>query len=169
MSSPVSAPRSRGADGSGYRERLWVPWWWWPLAFGVVGLLAAEIGLGDPGLKTWLPYAILLPATALGLWRLGRIVVGVAGDELCVDDARLPVRYIRAVAPLTADQRRDLLGVQADPEAFVVQRPWVGPAIRIDLDDPADPTPYWVVSTRQPDRLAAAISAAGRTDSPAAM
>ena len=23
-----------------YRERLWVPWWWWPLGFGVAGLIA---------------------------------------------------------------------------------------------------------------------------------
>ncbi|HWB36700.1 MAG TPA: DUF3093 family protein, partial [Rugosimonospora sp.] len=29
------------------------------------------------------------------------------------------------------------------------------------LDDPDDPTPYWIVSSRRPRRLAAALVAAG--------
>jgi Protein of unknown function (DUF3093) len=45
----------------------------------------------------------------------------------------------------------------ADPAAFVVSRPWLHTAVRLMVDDPADPTPYWVVGTRRPDRLLAAI------------
>ena len=51
----------------------------------------------------------------------------------------------------------------ADPLAFVVQRPWVPGAVQIVLDDPADPTPFWVVSSRHPVRLAEAILAARST------
>jgi len=61
---------------------------------------------------------------------------------------------------LDATGRRELLGPLADPLAFVVQRPWVPGAVQVMLDDPDDPTPYWVVSTRQPARLAAALLAA---------
>lgn len=143
---------------SGYSERLTVPWWSWPPALGVAALLAAEIGLGAPGLKTWVPYAVLLPLTALGLWWLGRIRVAVEGDQLLVDDARLPVRFVADAIPLDAAGRRELLGVGADPLAFVVQRPWIPGAVQILLDDPDDPTPYWVVSSRRPDQLAAALS-----------
>jgi Protein of unknown function (DUF3093) len=143
---------------SGYSERLTVPWWSWPLALGLVALLAAEIGLGAPGLKTWVPYAVLLPLTAAGLWWLGRIRVAVEGDQLLVDDARLPLRFVAEAIPLDGAGRRELLGVGADPLAFVVQRPWIPGAVQILLDDPDDPTPYWVVSSRRPDQLASALS-----------
>jgi len=33
----------------------------------------------------------------------------------------------------------------------------VAAAVRLEILDPDDPTPYWVVSTRRPDRLIAAI------------
>jgi hypothetical protein len=33
----------------------------------------------------------------------------------------------------------------------------VGPVVRIEVLDPDDPTPYWVVSTRHPERLIAAL------------
>jgi hypothetical protein len=151
---------------SGYSERLSVPWWSWPLALGGAAVLAAEIGLGAPGARTWVPYAVLLPLAALGLWWIGRIRVAVTGGELCVDDARLPVRFVADAIPLDQTGRRELLGVGADPLAFVVQRPWVSGAVQIVLDDPADPTPYWVVSSRRPQQLAAALLAAMDTVSP---
>lgn len=103
---------------------------------------------------------MLLPLTAAGLWWLGRIRIGVADSELRVDDARLPVRFVADVVPLDVAGRREVLGVGADPLAFVVQRPWIGGAVQVVLDDPADPTPFWVVSTRHPVELAEAVLAA---------
>jgi hypothetical protein len=61
------------------------------------------------------------------------------------------------VEVIDVEARRDLLGPDADPLAFVVQRPWISGGVRIDLDDPADPSPYWYVSSRHPRRLAAAL------------
>jgi DUF3093 family protein len=148
---------------AGYSERLSLPWWSWPPLLGVAALLAAEIGLGAPGSRTWVPYAVLLPLTAVGLCWAGHIRVAVADRELWVDDARLPARFVADVIPLDAAGRRELLGVGADPLAFVVQRPWVPGAVQVLLDDPADPTPYWVVSSRHPQRLTAALLAARDT------
>ncbi len=145
-------------------ERLRVPWWLWLPALGLAALLAAEVYLGAPGLRTWVPYAILLPLTALGLWRLGRLRVAVEDGELRVDDARLPVRFVAGVTVLGVAEKRLLLGTAAHPHAFVVQRPWVRGAVQIHLDDPADPTPYWVVSSRRPAALAAAVLTARARD-----
>jgi Protein of unknown function (DUF3093) len=143
-----------------YAERLSLPWWSWPPLLGVAALLAAEVGLGAPGLRSWVPYAVLLPLAALGLLWAGRIRVAVAGGQLRVDDARLPLRFVADAIPLDPAGRRELLGVGADPLAFVVQRPWVAGAVQVLLDDPADPTPYWVVSSRDPQRLAAILLSA---------
>ena len=64
---------------------------------------------------------------------------------------------IADVVALDAAGKRELLGVGADPLAFVVQRPWMPGAVQVELDDPADPTPYWVVSSRHPVELATAL------------
>jgi hypothetical protein len=103
---------------------------------------------------------VVLPLVAFALWWFGRIKVAVTGGELWVDDAHLPVRFIDDAIPLDAAGKRELMGVSADPLAFVVQRPWMGTAVQVILNDPADPTPYWLVSTRHPERLAEALLAA---------
>lgn len=141
----------------GYAERLTVPWWLWLPGLGVAALLAAEIWMGSGGVRAWLPFVVLVPLAAAGLWWLGRIRVRVVDGELRVDDAHLPVRFVADAVPLDTAGRREVLGVAADPLAFVVQRPWVGGAVQVVLDDPADPTPYWVISSRHPEALAAAL------------
>lgn len=141
-----------------YDERLTVPWRWWVAATAVVVVLSSPFGLSVVGPLGWLAaFVALAAAVAAGLWWLGRIRVAVADGELLVDDARLPVRFVADAIPLGPEARQELLGPQADPLAFVVQRPWVGGAVQVVLNDPADPTPYWVVSTRAPEQLATAL------------
>lgn len=140
-----------------YRERLSLSWWLWLPAVAVAAALAAEVKLGAPGAATWIAYLVLLPLTVAGLWWLGRIRIEVAVGELRVDDAHIPLRYVGEVTPLSAADKRDLLGPYADPEAFVVQRPWIGGAVQLQVRDAADPTPYWLISTRHPEALAAAL------------
>ena len=36
-------------------------------------------------------------------------------------------------------------------------RPWVSTTVELTLADPADPVPYWLVSTRRPGALATAL------------
>jgi hypothetical protein len=145
-----------------YAERLTVPLWSWPAALVGGAVVAVELSLGLPELPGWLPFAVLLPLTVVALLWLGRLRVTVTGAEFGVDDARLPVTVIADVVALDAAGKREVLGVGAHPLAFVVQRPWIGGAVQVLLDDPADPTPFWVVSTRHPVQLATALLAAAR-------
>jgi hypothetical protein len=50
-----------------------------------------------------------------------------------------------------------VVGREGDPAAFVSIRPWIGPGVQVWLDDADDPTPYWIVSSRHPDRLVTAV------------
>jgi len=54
-----------------------VPWWWWPPALLIAVLMAAELHMGYPGVRSWLPYVLLLPLAAAALVWLGRVRVGV--------------------------------------------------------------------------------------------
>ncbi len=159
----VTHPGNEAAKGTTaggrYTERLNCPWWMWLPTAAIAAVLATEVGLGAPGLRTWLPPALLIPLSLALLWFFGRIPVTVTGSELLVDDARLPLEVISDVIPLTADDKRLLLGQASDPLAFVIQRPWISGAVQIVLDDPADPTPYWLISSRHPEELAQALLA----------
>jgi len=136
LTSVTSDPAERTTTRPAYAERLGVPWWSWPLALLGGVLLAAEIWMGSGGPRAWVPFAVVLPLTvAVMLW-IGRIRVAVTDTEFQVDDARLPVAVISDVLALDADGKREVLGVGAHPLAFVVQRPWIGGAVQVLLDDP---------------------------------
>jgi hypothetical protein len=140
-----------------HSERLYVPWWNWPLPLVMAGLLAAEIDMGYPGVRAWLPYVVMLPLVVALMITLGRTRVRVTGGdepELWVGDAHLPLRYAGEVEVIDKQHKRKALGQDADPAAFVLHRGWVGPVVRVRLTDPEDPTPYWLFSTRNPEAVA---------------
>lgn len=146
-----------------YSEQLWVPWWWWPLGFLGNGLMAYEVRLGLRTLPGWLPFAVFFAVTVAALLWLGRIQVRVIDNggemQLWVGDAHLPTTAIARAAEVPKSAKSAALGRQLDPAAYVVHRGWVGPMVLIVLDDPDDPTPYWLVSCRRPDRVLTALQA----------
>ena len=154
-------PSSLATQTVRYRERLWVPWWWWPIGVGLSAVLALEVNMGIRNLPDWLPYvALALVAMGVLLW-LGRIEIAVienGGDvELWAGEAHLPVSVIDRSAAVPRTAKSAALGRQLDPAAFVLHRNWVGPMVLVVLDDPDDPTPYWMVSARHPERVLSAL------------
>ncbi|OWY81279.1 MULTISPECIES: DUF3093 domain-containing protein [Rhodococcus] len=147
---------------------MWVPWWWWPIGLGVAALLAAELHMGAPGMYAWLPYVLLLPVPIWVLTWLSRSRVEAVGGELVVGRAHLPVDVISRGVVVPASAKSAAMGRQLDPAAFVQHRPWVRTMALVVLDDPEDPTPYWLVSTRRPAELLAALGCdeSGRKDDP---
>lgn len=138
-----------------------MPWWWWPIAVALSAVLAFEVNLGVRNLPDWLPYtALALVAVGVLLW-LSRIEVAVIENgtevELWAAEAHLPTSVIDRSATVPRNAKSAALGRQLDPAAFVLHRNWVGPMVLVVLDDPDDPTPYWMVSCRHPDRLLSAL------------
>ncbi|WP_395306964.1 DUF3093 domain-containing protein [Mycobacterium sp. AMU20-3851] len=151
-----------------YRERLRLPLWFWLPGLGLAALIATEVNMGVEGMPEWLPFAVLLPAAAAVLVWAGRAEIRVVADEsadpsarptveLWAGHAHLPVSAIARSAEVPKSAKSAALGRQLDPAAFVLHKAWVGPMVLIVLDDPDDPTPYWLVSCRHPDRVLAAL------------
>lgn len=144
-----------------YHERLSVPWWWWPPAFGVAVLIGLEVNQAARQLPDWVAFAALFGVAAAVLVWLGRSEVRVAGEpgelELWAGRAHLPADVITRFAEVPRSAKFAALGRQLDPAAYVLHRAWVGPMVLVVLDDPDDPTPYWLVSTRHPERVLAAL------------
>jgi Protein of unknown function (DUF3093) len=144
-----------------YHERLSVPWWWYPPALFVAGLVALEVNAAARDWPRWISFAVLFAAAASALIWLGRIEVRVLNDsqgpELWAGPAHLPATVISRSAEVPRSAKTSALGRQLDPAAYVLHRAWVAPMVLVVLSDPDDPTPYWLVSTRHPDRLLAAL------------
>jgi hypothetical protein len=146
-----------------YRERLRVPALWWLLlaGFSVSLWLAYQHAYGP---TVSVPVALGAAAVVgTGLIVYGRTQVAVQPDGFVAGRAKLPCWAIGDVAALDADAARAARGRDADPQAFLLLRSYAPRAVRVEVDDPADPVPYWLVSTRRPDELAAAIIAARDT------
>lgn len=134
-----------------------MPWWWFLPAIGVGVLLGAEVHLGYPGVRSWVGYALAVPLLVAALFWSGRTRVQVAGGELRVGAARLPLRFVGATDIVRKADKQVALGPELDPLAHLLHRAWVGPVVRVELLDPDDPTPYWIFSTRDPEGLIRAL------------
>jgi hypothetical protein len=150
----------------GFEERLRVPGRWWLYAGAVVlaVLLAAAGALGPgPGLL-----AAAGAAGALAGWLsvLSSTRVTVDADGLRVGPAQLPAWAIGPAEALDRDQVRLARGAGADPRGFYPVRGYVPTAVRVGVDDPTDPVPFWLVSTRHPDALARALATARESAGP---
>lgn len=142
-----------------FSERLRVPWWWWLAGAVVVAVFGYELQLSLHK-ASWSPvvYVILALLGAWMLWSMGRAQIRVSPDgELFAHKARLPATVITRAATIPATAKSSALGRQLDPAAFMMHRAWVKTMVLLVLDDPDDPTPYWLVSTRRPGELIAAL------------
>ena len=166
---PVGSPaRGNGVhvpteDATVHSEKLWVPLWWWPAGLAIGALLAAEVHMGAPGIRAWLPYLLLLPLPIWALYWLSRMRVEVVRNasgegEVRAGQAHLPLDVIARAAVVPRTAKSAALGRQLDPLAFVQHRTWVKQMVLIVLDDPDDPTPYWLVSSTRPEELVAALA-----------
>lgn len=87
-------------------------------------------------------------------------VVQVRDGELVAGVAHVPVDLLGAVRTLDREGVRAALGPGSDARTWVCLRAWVPGAVHVELVDPADPTPAWLVSSRRPAALVAALERA---------
>ncbi|MFI1836316.1 DUF3093 domain-containing protein [Streptomyces olivaceoviridis] len=142
-----------------YEERLTAPRSWWLISvlvgvsfalillpFGTLPLLGGLVG-GTA--------AAAVVASAYGSPRI-RLV----GDSLIAGEAKIPVAALGEARVLDAEEARAWRTYKADTRAFLLLRAYIPTALRVEVTDQQDPTPYLYLSTREPEKLAAAIEAA---------
>lgn len=106
------------------------------------------------------PIAITVYVLIAGSLVLMSPVIEVANGQLSAGSAKAPIAVVGDIEQLNDAALRDLIGPGADARAFLVVRGYIHRGVRIDIVDEADPTPYWVLTTRKPKELAEALSAA---------
>jgi hypothetical protein len=138
-----------------YRERLWPT----PFVFVACALVipAAIIVFLPINATVGIALAIAMYLAIVVLLLATSPLVEVADGELRAGRARLPLDAVGEVTGYRGTAATAQRGVELDARAWLLLRGWVDPVVRIVLTDDDDPTPYWLVSTRHPERLAAAL------------
>ena len=143
-----------------YHERLRLPASWWVLGMTTAVIFASFVWAGFGPVVIVVSYLVIAGGPAAALLALGATTIEVAGGELRVGRMRLPLRAAAEVTVVDADQSRALRGPRGDPAAVLLFRPYLRAGVFIRLAGPPGSAPYWLVGSRQPARLAAAIEAA---------
>ncbi|MDX3521989.1 DUF3093 domain-containing protein [Streptomyces scabiei] len=139
-----------------YEERLTAPRVWWVIAvlFGVSMALV------------FLPYGLIAALIALMAGTCvaemfvsaqGSARIRVTADTLFAADARIPLSALGQAEVLDGEEARAWRTYKVDLRAFMMMRSFITTAVRVEVLDPDDPTPYLYLSTRTPERLAQAL------------
>jgi len=143
--------------GAVYSERL-LPspaGWFGVVAFAAV--LAVALTVAGPTVAVVTGVVALVVGCAIAWWTSP--VVEVRDGVLSAGGTSIPTALLGEVVVLDRAGVREQMGTGWDARAFACLRTWTGTAVRITVVDPEDATPFWVVSTRRPDDVAAAVTA----------
>ncbi len=140
-----------------YRERLFAPPLWWVVGIITMLTFGAIVWTGFDLAITAAVFAALIGITAAFLLNWSRTTIEVTPGELRTGTATLPLALAGEVRALDEAQARALCGPRADPRAYLLIRPYLRYAVYIEITGKDPASPYWLLQTRHPAELAAAI------------
>jgi hypothetical protein len=117
-------------------------------------VIAVWAGLGN---TSALIAAIISSAFTAYLYSISTLRISVEKDLFFVGRATIEKKYLGDIRVLTGDEFRFLLGPGINPEAFHAFRFWIKRGLKVEIKDSRDPTPYWLVSSKRPEKLLEAL------------
>lgn len=138
-----------------YHEKLRSPWWLW------VTVAAISFALGLALSPT---NAVLCAVLAVVAFIIGAVLLVASAPAIEITETRLSVgrasierTWLGEVTGYRGEDARYERGRGLNGLAFMCFRGWVDPVVKATITDEQDDTPYWLFSTRHPDRVVAAL------------
>ena len=142
-----------------YRERMLPRWWVWGITTSLVSMVAIAYGAALGASAGWVVAAAGL-ALVTALIVITSPVLQITTEGIRVGRARLPRHAMGTAVALSPEDVRAARGPGCDARLFVALRPWhAATAVRVDVADPDDPHPAWLITTRDPERVLATVAA----------
>jgi Protein of unknown function (DUF3093) len=110
-----------------------------------------------PTLATVLTSIFLALATFFA-YLYSALRITITQGWLLVGPAAIERAFIYNFKELGSSQMRAASGVAAHPNEFLQLRFWVRTGVKLQLRDPRDPTPAWLFSSKNPDKLVSVLS-----------
>ena len=77
--------------------------------------------------------------------------------SLRVGKAVIDRTHLGAASAFSGSFAIEQRGIKLDARAWMMFTGWVDAVVRLEITDPQDPTPYWLISTRHPKAFVAAL------------
>ncbi len=139
-----------------YREVIRTPLWLLAIIYFFFLSLVISIwaALGN---NSGIVSLVVLSLTLITIYLKSGLSIEVDENELRVGGAHLPREYFGNIVALDNQQLRIVRTRDADPAAFLAIRFWSPKAVQVYVNDDRDKTPYWLISTSQPEKLLSAL------------
>lgn len=141
-----------------YHERLWPTPTWFLTALLLIP--AVILALAPINLTLGIVMSIVIYFGAVAFFLAKSPTIAVTEADLIAGRGRIEREFLGQAHPIAEEDRFAQLHYQLDARAWLCVRGWLPGLVRVELNDPNDPTPYWLVSSRHPERLAAALNGA---------
>ncbi|MCC4907300.1 DUF3093 domain-containing protein [Microbacterium sp. cx-59] len=138
-----------------YREKLSPSLW--TLVAAALGAPMIALALSPVDLTLALIGGVAVSAVIIALLIWLSPSVSVADGELRAGRAHIDVALLGDAEALAGEEARTARGREFDPRSWTLVRGGIDGAVRIAVLDANDPAPFWIISSRTPDRLAAAL------------
>ena len=134
-----------------YRERLTPGIGLW---IGAVGLGLASFMVGAP-IKIWVGIlaGIIMMVLMLVILYASAPTIEITRQWVRIGRAQIERQFVGEAEAFRGENARIAAGPALDGRAYMCFRGWIQPKVRIEITDPADPTPYWLASSRHPEKI----------------
>jgi hypothetical protein len=117
-------------------------------------------------LSVWAAFDTRATLITLAISTLALIWIAIAmkseitfdGNILRIDQANIEKKYLGKVTVLDRSAMRLLRTRDADPAAYLAIKFWEPLGLRIDLNDSRDATPYWLITSKRGEEIAALLN-----------
>ncbi len=139
-----------------YHERLRVPISWWLVSATVTVMLGTTLWAGFSVVIGIIVYLVMGGLLALALLAFGAVTVELTKTDLIAGSRKVALSQVTQAAAMDEAQTTALRGPRADAAAYLLIRPYLPESVYFAVAG----QPYWLIGTRRPADLAAAVTAA---------
>ncbi|APF39775.1 DUF3093 domain-containing protein [Neomicrococcus aestuarii] len=140
-----------------YTEKLWPAWWIWVVVLGAGGALALAFAPISVLWSSVVGIIFIIVASILVISSIAKIEV--TPERVSVGRASIEREFIGEFSSHRRDDAFFERGRGLNGTAFMCFRGWIDPVVKMEVTDERDATPYWLVSTRHPEKFVAALEA----------
>ena len=136
-----------------FREVIRAPFWLiafiYFLFLSLVVAVWAAIGNQAASL-TWVVLTVLIVLIALKT----TLEIEIDEKELRAGPAHIELKYLGKATALNSKEMGRLRTRDADPASYLIFRFWRSTGVKVELNDPRDQTPYWLITSKRNTELA---------------
>lgn len=129
----------------------------WPIwltflvtCFDLSILLTIWASLGD--LATFITAVILIIST-IYFYHATSLTLELNSERLRAGKANIEVKYLKKAEVLSKEDMSFHRGAGINPQAYLALRFWIKKGLKVEIADLRDPTPFWLISSKYPERF----------------